>query len=184
MTRLIFLGPPGAGKGTQAKSLSEFCQVPHISTGDILRAAVTEKTELGKKADFFMAAGELVPDELMLDLILERLSHSDAVPGWILDGFPRNVPQANFLDSLLEKIGQPCEFVVNLDVPDEVLLVRLLSRGRQDDNEAVIRNRLDVYRQQTEPLIDFYRNRQQLVSVDGNQTVETVTSELQRLVSA
>ena len=183
MTRLIFLGPPGAGKGTQAKLLSEFCQVPHISTGDILRTAVAEKTELGKKAEFFMDAGELVPDELILDLILERLSQSDAVKGWILDGFPRNVPQANFLDSLLQKINQPCEFVVNLDVPDEVLLVRLLSRGRQDDNEVVIRNRLDVYRQKTEPLIDFYRNRQQLVSVDGNQTVETVTSELQRLVN-
>lgn len=183
MTRLIFLGPPGAGKGTQAKLLSEFCHVPHISTGDILRSAVTEKTELGKKAEFFMDAGELVPDELILDIILERLSQSDALQGWILDGFPRNVPQANFLDGLLQKINQPCEFVVNLDVPDEVLLIRLLSRGRQDDNEAVIRNRLDVYRQQTEPLIDFYRNRQKLVSVDGNQTVETVTSDLQRLVN-
>ena len=183
MTRLIFLGPPGAGKGTQAKLISEFCQVPHISTGDILRSAVTEKTELGKKAEVFMTAGELVPDDLMLDLMLERLSQPDAVQGWILDGFPRNVPQAHFLDSLLEKIDQPCEFVVNLDVPDEILLVRLLDRGRQDDHEAVIRNRLEVYRQQTEPLIDFYRNRQQLVSVDGNQTVESVTSDLQKLVN-
>ncbi len=131
-----------------------------------------------------MSAGELVPDELILDLILERLSQSDAVQGWILDGFPRNVPQAQFLDGLLEKISQPCEFVVNLDVPDEVLLSRLLSRGRQDDSEDVIRNRLVVYRQQTEPLIDFYRSRQQLVSVDGNQTVEVVTSELQKVVTA
>ena len=184
MTRLIFLGPPGAGKGTQAKLLAASCKVPHISTGDILRSAVTEKTELGKKAEFFMAAGELVPDELMLDLILERLSQPDAGKGWILDGFPRNVSQAQFLVGLLEKIGQPCEFVVNLDVPDEVLLVRLLSRGRHDDSEAVIRNRLDVYRQKTEPLIDFYRSRQQLVSIDGNQTVETVTTELEKLVNA
>ncbi|MDJ0704506.1 MAG: adenylate kinase [Leptolyngbyaceae cyanobacterium MO_188.B28] len=184
MTRLIFLGPPGAGKGTQATLLSKFCQVPHISTGDILRSAVAEKTDLGQKAEAFMSAGELVPDELILDLILERLSQSDAVQGWILDGFPRNVPQAQFLDGLLEKISQPCEFVVNLDVPDEVLLSRLLSRGRQDDSEDVIRNRLVVYRQQTEPLIDFYRSRQQLVSVDGNQTVEVVTSELQKVVTA
>ncbi|MFE4107136.1 adenylate kinase [Almyronema epifaneia] len=183
MTRLIFLGPPGAGKGTQAIALSEICTVPHISTGDILRSAVTQQTDLGKKAEFYMTAGELVPDNLILDLIRERLSQTDVTSGWVLDGFPRNVPQATFLDELLEAIQQPCDFVVNLDVPDEVIIARLLKRGRQDDTEEVIRNRLQVYRQQTAPLIDFYRNRQQLVSVDGNQPMEVVTEELRKIVS-
>ncbi|NJL85656.1 MAG: adenylate kinase [Leptolyngbyaceae cyanobacterium SM1_1_3] len=184
MSRLIFLGPPGAGKGTQAVSLSKICQVPHISTGDILRSAVAHKTELGKKAEFYMNAGELVPDDLVLDLIRERLSQTDASGGWVLDGFPRNVPQAVFLDDLLEAIQQPCDFVVNLDVPDEVIIARLLKRGRQDDTEDVIRNRLQVYREQTAPLIDFYRSRQQLVSIDGNQPMEVVTEELKKIISS
>ncbi len=183
MTRLIFLGPPGAGKGTQAKMLSEDCAVPHISTGDILRAAVAEGSELGKKANDYMSAGELVPDELILGLIRERLSHPDAQTGWILDGFPRNVPQAEFLSKLLEQIEQPVDFVINLDVADEMIVARLLNRGREDDQEAVIRNRLEVYRQQTEPLIEFYRERQQLVSVDGSQTMETVRTSLQHVIS-
>lgn len=183
MTRLIFLGPPGAGKGTQAVALSEICEVPHISTGDILRSAVAAQTDLGKKAEFYMNAGELVPDDLILGLIRERLSQADAINGWVLDGFPRNVPQAAFLDELLEEMRQPYDFVVNLDVPDEVIIARLLKRGRNDDTEDVIRNRLQVYRQQTEPLIDFYRSRQQLVSVDGNQPMEVVTEELRKIVS-
>jgi adenylate kinase len=182
--RLIFLGAPGAGKGTQAQLLSDEFGVPHISTGDILRAAVADQTELGKKAELFMNAGELVPDELILNLIKERLTQTDALSGWILDGFPRNVSQANFLDNLLEEIQQPCEFVLNLDVPDEVLVTRLLSRGRKDDSEEVVRHRLEVYRQQTEPLIAFYRNRQQLVSVDGNQPMDTVTGELKQIIQA
>jgi adenylate kinase len=187
VTRLVFLGPPGAGKGTQAKEFSALCAVPHISTGDILRAAVSQGTELGKKAQFYMNAGELVPDDLILNLIHERLLSPDASPGWILDGFPRNVEQATFLDSLLEEMGQPFECVVNLDVPDEVLISRLVQRGleegREDDTEETIGNRLEVYRQRTEPLIDFYRSRQQLVSVDGNQLIEVVTEELKRIVS-
>jgi len=183
VTRLIFLGPPGAGKGTQAKMLSEDCGVPHISTGDILRAAVAEGSELGKKADHYMSSGELVPDELILDLIRERLGQPDAQVGWILDGFPRNVPQAEFLSKLLDQIHQPVDFVINLDVTDEVIVARLLNRGRQDDEESVIRNRLEVYREQTEPLIEFYRDRQQLVSVDGSQTMETVRASLQQVIS-
>ncbi|NER79211.1 MAG: adenylate kinase [Leptolyngbya sp. SIO1D8] len=186
MTRLIFLGPPGAGKGTQAKQISNLCKVPHISTGDILRAAVAQQTDLGKKAEFYMTAGELVPDELILGLIGERLTANDTEAGWILDGFPRNVDQASFLDELLAEIDQPFECVVNLDVPDEVIVSRLVQRGlqegRSDDTESTIRHRLDVYRQLTEPLIDFYRNRQKLVSVDGNQPVEVVTSELLKVV--
>lgn len=182
MTRLILLGPPGAGKGTQAKLLSDICSVPHISTGDILRSAVAEKTELGQKAQQYMSAGELVPDELILNLIRERLSQPDAQKGWVLDGFPRNVPQAEFLDKLLDEIDQPFDFVINLDVPDEVIVSRLIKRGRQDDAEDIIRHRLEVYRQQTEPLIDFYRSRQRLVSVDGNQEMEAVNADLRKVV--
>ena len=182
MTRLIFLGPPGAGKGTQAQVLCKLCDVPHISTGDILRAAVKAQTELGKKAEGYMTAGELVPDDLILGLIRERLDEDDTDNGWLLDGFPRNVEQAEFLNALLEEIEQDCEFVINLEVPDEVLVARLLERGRSDDKEDVIRNRLEVYREQTEPLIDLYRGRQQLLSVNGNQPMEAVTDELRKIV--
>ena len=183
---MIFLGPPGAGKGTQAKHLSNLCKVPHISTGDILRAAVAQQTDLGKKAKFYMNAGNLVPDELILGMIRERLTADDTTLGWILDGFPRNVEQAAFLDELLTEISQPFECVVNLDVPDEVIVSRLTQRGlqegRADDTEETIRHRLEVYRQRTEPLIDFYRNRQQLVSVDGNQPIEVVTDDMLKVV--
>lgn len=182
MTRLIFLGPPGAGKGTQAKRLSNMCNVPHISTGGILRTAVAEKTDLGKKAEFYMNSGELVPDELMLGLIRERLVSADAVSGWILDGFPRNVEQASFLDELLIEIDHPLDCVVNIEVPNEVIISRLLQRsieeGRADDTEETIRHRLEVYVQRTQPLIDFYRNRQKLITVNGNQPIEVVTEEL------
>ncbi|MBE9137241.1 adenylate kinase [Nodosilinea sp. LEGE 07088] len=182
MTRLIFLGPPGAGKGTQAALLANDCEVPHISTGDILRSAVAAGSELGQKADHYMSTGELVPDDLILDLIEERLGQKDAQLGWLLDGFPRNVPQAEFLQKILDQIDQPADFVVNLDVEDAVIVARLLQRGRKDDEESVILNRLEVYRQQTEPLIEFYRDRQQLVSVDGNQTMEAVYAALKSLV--
>ena len=164
--------------------LSEHCSVPHISTGDILRTAVADQTELGQKAEQYMNDGELVPDQLILNLIRERLTQPDAKDGWVLDGFPRNVPQAEFLDQLLDEINQPFDFVINLDVPDEVIISRLLKRGRKDDTEAVIRHRLEVYRQQTEPLIDFYRNRQKLVSIDGNQEMESVNGDLRKVVEA
>ncbi|PZO21972.1 MAG: adenylate kinase [Leptolyngbya foveolarum] len=182
MTRLIFLGPPGAGKGTQAKALSGMCNVPHISTGDILRAAVKAETELGQKAEGYMSAGELVPDDLILDLIRERLSENDTATGWLLDGFPRNVEQAEFLNKLLAEINQTCDVVINLEVPDDELVTRMLSRGRADDKEAVIRNRLEVYREQTEPLIDLYKGSGQLRSVDGNQEMQRVTEALQQFV--
>ena len=182
MTRVIFLGPPGAGKGTQAKLLCEDAKVPHISTGDILRAAVKAKTELGQKAEGYMSAGELVPDELILGLIRERLGEEDAANGWLLDGFPRNVEQAQFLNELLEEIGQTCEVVVNLEVPDDELVTRLLARGRSDDKEDVIRNRLAIYHEQTAPLIELYGGRKQLVSLNGNQEMAQVSAELQKIV--
>ncbi|HEY9860345.1 MAG TPA: adenylate kinase [Candidatus Obscuribacterales bacterium] len=182
MTRLIFLGPPGAGKGTQAQVLANLLQIPHISTGDILRDNVTRQTDLGQKAQSYMDQGELVPDQLILDMIQARLSQEDASSGWILDGFPRNVAQAVFLDELLTKIGLSYDRVISLEVPDEVLVERLLKRLRKDDTEAVIRHRLAVYHEQTAPLISFYRDRQQLISVDGNQSMEAVTNALQAAV--
>jgi adenylate kinase len=178
VARLIFLGPPGAGKGTQAQRLAHLSNLPHISTGDILRSAVAQKTDLGLKARSYMEQGELVPDQLILDLVRQRLSQFDTQVGWILDGFPRNVDQAAFLD----EIDQSCDHVVNLEVPDEVLIDRLLKRKRPDDTEEVIRRRLEVYREETAPLIDLYRDRQQLVSINGNQPVESVTTDLQKLV--
>ncbi|WP_421658533.1 adenylate kinase [Leptothermofonsia sp. ETS-13] len=182
MARLIFLGAPGAGKGTQAKVLAEFSHIPHISTGDILREAVAQKTPLGEKAQGFMDRGELVPDQLVIELMRERLSRPDAKLGWILDGFPRTVTQATFLDELLTEINQPYDQAVNLEVPDDVLVARLLGRGRKDDTEDVIRKRLQVYREQTAPLIDFYKRRHKLVSINGNVPPDEVTAELKKFV--
>ncbi len=190
--QLIFMGPPGAGKGTQAQLLAALWKIPHISTGDILRACVVVKTPLGLKAQAYMDAGELVPDELLMDIVQERMNQPDASSGWILDGFPRTVAQAAFFDTLLcdvgseggSKSGKDCALrAVNLDVPDNVLVTRLLSRGRQDDNEETIRRRLQVYREQTEPLIEFYSVREQLVAVNGDRDMELVTAELQQALS-
>lgn len=180
--RLIFSGPPGAGKGTQAQRLAEELQIPHISTGEILRSAIALSTPLGQKAQMYMDRGELVPDELILDLIRERLAQADAQAGWILDGFPRNVTQAEFLDRLLSELEQPLDFVLALDVPDNVLVERLLARGRRDDSEETIRRRLEVYREQTSPVNQFYRDR--LHVVDGDRSPDAVTTRLRELVNA
>lgn len=182
MTRLIFLGPPGAGKGTQAKTLAEDWNIPHISTGDILRQALKEQTPLGIKAQSYMDKGELVPDQLVQEMVEERLHQPDTKSGWILDGFPRTVQQAAFLEELLQKLAQSGERVVNLDVPDEVVVDRLLQRGRKDDSEEVIRRRLEVYRSQTAPLIDFYSDRHQLLTVNGNQSLEEVSAQIKKQV--
>lgn len=183
VTRLIFLGAPGAGKGTQAQKLAHSCNIPHISTGDILRNEVAQGTPLGIQAKSYQEKGELVPDQLILDMVSQRLSESDAKSGWILDGFPRNVTQAEFLDELLTKLQQKCDRVINLEVPDQIIIERLLKRGRPDDTEQVIRRRLEVYREQTAPLIDYYNQRQLLVSVQGNQSMEKVTEVLQKAVA-
>jgi adenylate kinase len=182
VTRIIFLGPPGAGKGTQASKIASIQDIPHISTGAILRDSVTHATELGIKAKSYMDRGELVPDQLMLDLVSNRLCQPDAQPGWILDGFPRTVAQARFLEDLLTRMTQVCDCVINLDVPDDILIDRLLKRGRADDTEETIRTRLEVYRQQTAPLIEFYHDRQKLITVNGNQPVEKVTEDLNAVV--
>ena len=181
-TGLIFLGPPGAGKGTQAHVLAQALQIPHISTGEILRQAIAQATSLGKKAQGYVERGELVPDDLMLDLIRERLGSADTQLGWILDGFPRNVTQASFLDKLLEELSQRADVVINLEVPDQILITRLLSRGRKDDTEETISRRLQVYREQTAPLIDYYRSRDKLYSIDGDRTPEFVSQFLKQIV--
>ncbi len=186
MTRLIFLGVPGAGKGTQALILSESQDIPHISTGDILRAAVKKQTTLGLQAKDFMDAGNLVPDSLVIDMIRERLQEQDALKGWILDGFPRTLEQAEFLEKLLQEINQACDRTVNLDVEDEIVIKRLVERGkesgRSDDTEATIRHRLKVYRDLTEPLISFYQSRKLLVTVNGDQAMDAVTADLKTAI--
>ena len=184
MARLIFLGPPGAGKGTQALALAEKLQIPHISTGDILRQALKARSPLGIKAQDYMDRGELVPDNLVQAMVEARLHQDDINSGWILDGFPRTVSQAEFLDGLLQKLGHGSVQVVNLDVPDDILIERLLGRGRPDDTEDVIRRRLEVYHADTKPLIGFYRDRQQLVYVNGNQPSEAVNTDLRQVVAA
>jgi adenylate kinase len=170
--RLLFLGPPGAGKGTQAERLAARHQLLHLSTGDLLRAEVKAGSALGKEAEAVMARGELVSDGLVLAIVRGRLENHRG--GWLLDGFPRNLAQAEALDLLLGELDQRIEQVVLLELEDGVLIQRLLSRGRADDNEAVIRNRLVVYREQTAPLIDHYRSLGLLRSVEASGTVEEI----------
>ena len=181
MTRLIFLGPPGAGKGTQAVLLADDFGVPQISTGDLLRGEVKAGTDLGLEAKAFMDRGDLVPDPVLVGMVRGQLQIHSA--GWILDGFPRTLPQAEALDQLLVDLGQPYDAVISLDVPDEVIVERLLSRGRSDDTEETIRYRLEVYRKQTQPLIDYYSQRQVLRPVDGNCEVDLLHHQLQELVT-
>ena len=152
--KLLFLGPPGAGKGTQANIFCKKYGLDHLSTGDLLRDEVSSGSVLGRQAAEVMNKGELVSDELVLSIVEGRLVN--AKKGWLLDGFPRNVNQANSLESLLEKINQPLEGVILIKISDDFLTKRLLQRGRQDDNEQVIMNRLKIYREKTSPLIDLY----------------------------
>jgi adenylate kinase len=180
VTRLVLFGPPGAGKGTQAGALSARLGVPHISTGDIFRSAVASESALGLEAKSYLDRGELVPDEVVIGMIRDRLTQADTGSGWLLDGFPRTVPQARELDDLLLGIGQSLDCVLNLQVANTILVERLLSRGRQDDSESVIRRRLEVYLEQTAPLIDFYRSRQRLADIDGSLTVAEVTARIQQ----
>lgn len=176
--RLLFLGPPGAGKGTQAQRLAAECGLLHLSTGDLLRAEVAAGSALGQEAQAVMARGELVSDALVLAIVRHRLEEQSDGGGWLLDGFPRNLTQAEALAVLLEELCQPIELVVLLELDDGVLIQRLLSRGRSDDNEAVIRHRLEVYREQTAPLIAYYQERQLLQSVEADGTVEQIGARI------
>lgn len=171
--RILFLGPPGAGKGTQAKLLARTLGVPHVSTGEMLRDAVAEGTELGRRAESIMAAGDLVPDDLVIALVSDRLGRTDAACGYLLDGFPRNVLQAEELFGVVG--GQAIETVLLLEVPEEELVARLVERaaeGRADDNEDTIRRRLEVYREETEPLIAYYG--ESVVTVYGVGSIDEV----------
>jgi len=181
---LIFLGAPGAGKGTQAQCLAKLLDIPHIATGDILREAIAAQTPLGKEFQQYVDRGELVPDRLILDLIEQRIRQPDAEKGWILDGFPRNVEQARFLEELLAQLDRHYTiYVVNLEVPEQVLIERLLSRQRKDDTPETVSRRLEIYREETKPAIDFYRERDKLYAIDGNREREEVTKSIEEIVS-
>lgn len=181
--RLVLLGPPGSGKGTQATRLKDLLQIPHISTGDLLRAEVAAGTELGLAAKEVMARGELVSDEILLGMIRSRLSRDDVANGFILDGYPRNVAQANALEALLADINQPLQAVVQLDVPSELLVERIAGRakaeGREDDNPESVRKRLQVYTDSTAPVIGFYEGRGSLAKVDGVGSLDEVLERIQ-----
>ncbi len=178
--RLLFLGPPGAGKGTQAAQLAASHGLLHLSTGDLLRAEVAAGSALGQEASAVMARGELVSDQLVLAIVRSRLLGHQG--GWLLDGFPRNLAQAEALDQLLGELEQRIELVVLMQLDDELLLQRLLGRGRQDDTEAVIRHRLEVYRQQTAPLIAHYRQQQLLQSVEAAGDIAEITGRIEALL--
>lgn len=172
--RIVFIGPPGAGKGTQAEKLVDKYHMAHLSTGDMLRAARDAKTEIGQKADTYMSAGQLVPDSIIIDLIRDRLCKPDCQKGYLLDGFPRTIAQAEALDAMLAKGGTPLDVVLELQVPDEELFQRLAGRGRADDKPEVIRQRLVAYRNQTEPLLKYYGAKGLLKNINGWGTVEEV----------
>lgn len=178
--KTVFIGPPGAGKGTQAIRIAEKYNVPHISTGDILRAAVKEETEFGKLAKEYMDKGELIPDDVIIRIIKERLSQPDVKErGFILDGFPRTLPQAKSLDKLLSDLNLSLDKVIYLNVDDAEVIKRLLSRGRADDSERVIKHRLEVYRKQTAPLIDYYTKKGLLVEINGVGKVDEITKKIE-----
>lgn len=213
--KLIMLGAPGAGKGTQAKIISETYGIPHISTGDIFRANIKNGTELGKKAKGYMDQGLLVPDSLVVDLVVDRLKQKDCVKGFILDGFPRTIPQAKALDEALKDMGTKIDYAIEVDVPDEKIVKRMSGRRacvgcgatyhivnippkvenvcdacglslilRDDDKEETVIKRLEVYHEQTQPLIDYYKNQSVLVTVDGTLDIKAITEAIVKLLGA
>lgn len=180
--RLVLLGPPGSGKGTQATRLKEYLQVPHISTGDLLRAEVAAGSPLGLQAKEVMARGELVSDAILLGMLEDRFSRDDTRAGFILDGYPRNQAQADALGKLLEKLGQKFDAAVQLDVPTELLVERIAGRaaaeGRADDNPESVRKRLQVYTDQTAPVIEYYRQHGELTAVNGVGSLDEVFNRI------
>lgn len=182
--RIVLLGPPGSGKGTQAKLLVEQLGVPHISTGALLRNAAQRGTELGLKAKALTDKGELVPDDVISDMIGERLRRADVAKGFILDGYPRNLAQAKSLDALLELLNQPVDEAILIDIKAELIIKRIAKRaqeeGRADDTEETVRNRLQVYTEQTEPVADYYTQRGLLTKVLGEGSVDDI---FQRILS-
>nr|WP_222131509.1 adenylate kinase [Pseudonocardia sp. C8] len=170
------VGPPGAGKGTQAEQMAKRLDVPHISTGDLFRANLRDETELGLEAKRYMDAGNLVPDEVTVGMVRDRLREPDTEKGFILDGFPRTTAQAAALGDILDAQGLGLDAVVQFEIDDEEVVQRLLGRGRSDDNEDTIRNRQRVYREETAPLLDYYRDR--LVTIDAVGEIEEITERV------
>ena len=213
--KIIMLGAPGAGKGTQAKKIAEKYQIPHISTGDIFRANIKNGTELGKKAKTYMDQGLLVPDELVCDLVVDRVQQDDCKKGYILDGFPRTIPQAESLDAALSRLGEAVDYAINVEVPDENIINRMSGRRaclscgatyhivhiptkvegicdkcgaelvlRDDDKPETVKKRLDVYHEQTQPLIDYYTDKGVLNEVDGTKDMDEVFSAIVNILGA
>lgn len=207
--KIIMLGAPGAGKGTQAKQIADKYGIPHISTGDIFRANIKDGTELGKKAKTYMDQGLLVPDELVCELVVDRIQQEDCKNGFVLDGFPRTIPQAEALTDALQKIGSSMDFALNIDVPDENIIDRMSGRRaclncgatyhivnlpskkegicdvcgeklvlRDDDKPETVKKRLQVYHEQTQPLIDYYNKKEVLLTVDGTKDIQVVFDEI------
>lgn len=181
--RAVLLGAPGSGKGTQALRLGRKLGVPAISTGEMLRQAVVDDSELGRQVSDVLHAGRLVADELMVDVVRVRLARLDAGAGFLLDGYPRNLRQADTLQALLDELGAHLDAVIFLRVPEDVLVRRALLRQRADDREEVVRERLRIYRDQTEPVIGYYRERGLLQEIDGDRGIDEVTSEALAAVS-
>jgi adenylate kinase len=186
MKFIILLGAPGAGKGTQAKMLHEALGLPHVSTGDLFRFNLKNETELGKLANIYMEKGQLVPDDVTIAMVKDRLSQPDCADGAILDGFPRTVAQAEALDNLLAELGGRITLVPSIQVDQDVLVDRLVKRAqiesRVDDNEETIRTRMEIYEEQTRPLLEYYRDKNLLVEVNGRQTVEQVCTDLLEVI--
>ena len=211
--KIIMLGAPGAGKGTQAKKIAAKYEIPHISTGDIFRANIKNGTELGKKAKTYMDQGLLVPDELVVDLVVDRVNQDDCTKGYGLDGFPRTIPQAEALDAALEKMGQKIDYAIDVDVPDENIINRMSGRRacvdcgatyhivyeqkkkenicdncggglilRDDDKPETVKKRLDVYHEQTQPLIDYYTKAGALRTVDGTIDIDEVFAAIVKIL--
>lgn len=181
-TRLVLLGPPGAGKGTQAQILAARLGVPAISTGEMLRAAVAEANELGRRVAGIMTSGDLVDDATMAEVVRERLTKEDAGKGFLLDGYPRTLPQAETLAGILGETSRRLNMVLLVDVKEDELVRRAVARGREDDREEVVRERLRVYREKTEPLIGYYEHRGLLRVVDGSRPIAEVTARMLDLV--
>ena len=175
---LLFLGPPGAGKGTQASLISKLNDYLHLSTGELLRNEVDNKTTLGIQIKEIINSGNLVDDQLVLEIVKQNLVLSDK--GWILDGYPRNISQADSLTKVLDKLNQPLEKVFYLNLKEDVLVKRLINRGRVDDNEKIIRTRLDIYIETTQPLIDYYKKQNILEYIDGDRDLKTISDDIRQ----